>query len=122
MTISQKAIKHKKTALYVLLVYIAMQLSSFLLLKPFHRLVMSITGLPHEQAAPITQGWYIALSFAIALLVSLLLTSRDKNLLECVSWRKSIYSANVGLGYCWFLPRVFRTNNWCSNRNEVIRY
>lgn len=78
MTISQKAIKHKKTALYVLLVYIAMQLSSILLLKPFHRVVMSTTGLPYDQAAPITQGWYIALSFAIALIVSLILTSRDK--------------------------------------------
>ena len=78
MNISHKSIKYKKTALYVLLIYIAMQLSSIPLLKPFHRVVMSTTGLPHEQAAPITQGWYIALSFAIALILSLILTSRDK--------------------------------------------
>ncbi|MEG0261038.1 MAG: type II CAAX endopeptidase family protein [Lysinibacillus sp.] len=78
MTISQKAIKYKKTALYVLLIYIVMQLSGAVLLKPFHSVIMSTTGLPHEQAVPLTQGWYIALSFAIALILSLILTSRDK--------------------------------------------
>ncbi|UED79934.1 CPBP family intramembrane metalloprotease [Lysinibacillus sp. CD3-6] len=73
-----KNVQHKKTALYVLIVYIIMQLSGKWLLLPFHKFVMSTTGLPPEQAAPITQGWYIALSFAIALVLSLFLTTRDK--------------------------------------------
>lgn len=103
MTISPNAIKHKKTALYVLLVYIAMQLSSFLLLKPFHQLVMSITGLSHEQAAPITQGWYIALSFAIALIVSLLLTSRDKTFWDVYPGEK----ASIPLTVVWGIVGFF---------------
>ena len=103
MTISQKTIKHKKTALYVLLVYIAMQLSSFLLLKPFHRLVMNITGFSHEQAAPITQGWYIALSFAIALIVSLLLTSRDKTFWDVYPGEK----ASIPLTLVWGIVGFF---------------
>ena len=103
MTISPKAVKHKKTALYILLVYIAMQLSSILLLKPFHRVVMSITGLPYDQAAPITQGWYIALSFAIALIVSLILSSRDKTFWDVYPGEK----ASVPLTIIWGIVGFF---------------
>lgn len=103
MTISQKAIKYKKTALYVLLIYIVMQLSGMLLLKPFHNVVMSTTGLPHEQAVPITQGWYIALSFAIALILSLVLTSRDKKFWNIYPGEK----ASVPLTIVWGIMGFF---------------
>lgn len=103
MTISQKAVKHKKTALYVLLIYIAMQLSGKYLLKPFHSVVMSTTGLPHEQAVPITQGWYIALSFAIALILSLILTSRDKTFWHVYQGEK----ASVPLTIVWGIVGFF---------------
>ena len=102
MTISQKTIKYKKTALYVLLIYIAMQLSGRFLLMPFHSVIMSTTGLPHEQAVPITQGWYIALSFAIALILSLILTSRDKAFWHVYPGEKASIPLTIAWGIIGF--------------------
>lgn len=52
---------------------------------------MKVTGLASEQAAPITQGWYIALSFAVALILSLILTSRDKAFWNIYQGKKKQY-------------------------------
>ncbi len=104
---SQKVNKHKKTALYVLLIYILMQLSGRWLLKPFHQLVMSTTGLPHEQAAPLTQGWYIALSFAIALILSLALTSRDKAFWNIYQGKKETIPLTIVWGILGFFLVFF---------------
>jgi len=73
VTNSPKVTKHKKTALYVLLIYILMHISSRWLLLPFHKLVMKMTGLASEQAAP-----------------------------------------HNCLGYSWFLPCIFWSNDWSS--------
>ncbi|GAB0171480.1 type II CAAX endopeptidase family protein [Lysinibacillus sp. CTST325] len=102
MNNSQKINKHKKTALYVLLIYILMQLSGILLAKPFHKMVMSTTGLPSEQAAPLTQGWYIALSFAIALILSLILTSRDKAFWDIYQGKKETIPLSIMWGIIGF--------------------
>ncbi|MFJ7917611.1 MULTISPECIES: lysostaphin resistance A-like protein [unclassified Lysinibacillus] len=99
---SQKINKHKKTALYILLIYILMQISGILLAKPFHKLVMSTTGLPSGQAAPLTQGWYIALSFAIALILSLLLTSRDKAFWDIYKGKKETIPLSIMWGIIGF--------------------
>ena len=71
-------VKNKKTALYVLLIYIVMQLSSYLLLLPFHKLVKAISGKSGQEAAWLTQGWYITLSMGLALIITLIFASRDK--------------------------------------------
>jgi len=104
---SQKINKHKKTALYVLLIYILMQISGILLAKPFHKLVMSTTGLPSEQAAPLTQGWYIALSFAIALILSLILTSRDKAFWDIYQGKKETIPLSIMWGIIGFFLVFF---------------
>lgn len=104
---SQKINKHKKTALYVLLIYILMQISGILLAKPFHKLVMSTTGLPSEQAAPLTQGWYIALSFAIALILSLILTSRDKAFWDIYQGKKKTIPLSIMWGIIGFFLVFF---------------
>ncbi|MCL1698263.1 MULTISPECIES: CPBP family intramembrane glutamic endopeptidase [unclassified Lysinibacillus] len=107
VTNSQKIIKHKKTALYVLLIYILMQLSGTWLVKPFHKLVMSTTGLPSEQAALITPGWYIALSFAIALIVSLIITSRDKTFWDIYQGKKETIPLSIMWGIIGFFLVFF---------------
>ncbi|MDM5250512.1 MULTISPECIES: type II CAAX endopeptidase family protein [unclassified Lysinibacillus] len=107
LTTSQKIDKHKKTALYVLLIYILMQISGKWLLRPFHKLVMSITGLPHEQAAPLTQGWYIALSFAIALILCLILTSRDKAFWDIYKGKKETIPLTIVWGIIGFFLVFF---------------
>ena len=102
VTNSQKVNKHKKTALYVLLIYILMQISGKWLIKPFHKLVMSTTGLASAQAAPLTQGWYIALSFAIALILSLFLTSRDKTFWDIYQGKKETIPLSIMWGIIGF--------------------
>ncbi|MBG9454401.1 CAAX protease [Lysinibacillus sphaericus] len=104
---STKINKHKKTALYVLVIYIIMHLSGILLAKPFHKLVMSTTGLPSEQAAPLTQGWYIALSFAIALILSLILTSRDKAFWDIYKGKKATIPLSIMWGIIGFFLVFF---------------
>ncbi|MGE7696143.1 CPBP family intramembrane glutamic endopeptidase [Lysinibacillus sp. NPDC094177] len=99
---NSKKIKHKKTALYVLLIYILMQISGRWLAQPFHKLVMSTTGLPSEQAAPLTQGWYIALSFAIALILSLIITSRDKAFWDIYQGKKETIPLSIMWGIIGF--------------------
>ncbi|MFJ6210910.1 lysostaphin resistance A-like protein [Lysinibacillus sp. NPDC092081] len=99
---SQKINKHKKTALYVLLIYILMQISGRWLAQPFHKFVMSTTGLPSEQAAPLTQGWYIALSFAIALILSLVITSRDKAFWDIYQGKKETIPLSIMWGIIGF--------------------
>jgi len=107
VTNSQKVTKHKKTALYVLLIYILMQISSRWLLLPFHTLVMKVTGLASEQAAPITQGWYIALSFAVALILSLILTSRDKAFWNIYQGKKETIPLTIVWGIIGFFLVFF---------------
>lgn len=69
----------KKTALYVLLIYIIMQLSSIALLKPFFELMKKITDFNNQKTLELTNGWYIALSMGLALIFTLILTIRDKH-------------------------------------------
>ncbi|UZM99200.1 hypothetical protein OL548_01465 [Lysinibacillus sp. MHQ-1] len=66
-----------------------------------------MTDLTSEQAAPITQGWYIALSFAIALILSLILTSRDKTFWNVYQGKKRNDTAHNYLGYSWLHPCIF---------------
>lgn len=104
---SLKSVQHKKTALYVLIVYIIMQVSGRWLLLPFHKFVMNTTGLSHEQAAPITQGWYIALSFAIALIISLILTTRDKTFWDVYQGKKESIPLTIMWGVLGFFLVFF---------------
>lgn len=79
MKTKNSTIQVKKTAFYVLLIYVAMLLSSFFLLKPFYKLVLSISDKEGDEAIALTQGLYIALSMGVALIIILILTMRDKN-------------------------------------------
>ncbi|MFJ7841635.1 lysostaphin resistance A-like protein [Lysinibacillus sphaericus] len=107
MNNSLKSVQHKKTALYVLIVYIIMHVSSRWLLLPFHQFVMNTTGLSHEQAAPITQGWYIALSFGIALILSLILTTRDKTFWDIYQGKKESIPLTIMWGVLGFFLVFF---------------
>ena len=73
-----KTLHVKKTAFYVLVTYLVMQLSSIVLLQPFYILMQKITGLEGKSALELTNGWYIALSMGLALVVTLILTTRTK--------------------------------------------
>ncbi len=99
-----------------------MQISGKWLIEPFHKLVMSTTGLASAQAVPLTQGWYIALSFAIALILSLFLTSRDKTFWDIYQGKKETIPLSIMWGIIGFFLSFHRPNDWCSYRNGCIWY
>lgn len=79
MKTTHSNVKVKMTALYVLFIYIAMQLSAMVLLRPFYILIKKISSLDKQGTIALANGWYIALSMGIALLATIILTIRDKN-------------------------------------------
>lgn len=102
MKINHSSTQVKKTALYVLLIYIAMQLSSILFGKPFYNLVKNVTGTTGQKAIDLTNGWYIALSMGIALIFTLILTTRDKNFWHIYKEQRKPLPAIVGWGILGF--------------------
>ncbi|WP_245890196.1 CPBP family intramembrane glutamic endopeptidase [Rummeliibacillus pycnus] len=95
--------KSKKTALYILLIYIAMQLSSFLFLRP---LVHFIQGRHPEMSKSelilTSQGWYIFISMGFALLISLILTSRDQTFWKIYKGSKASIPSSILWGITGF--------------------
>lgn len=95
--------KSKKTALYILLIYIVMQLSSFLLLRPlFHFIQEQRPELSKNELILTSQGWYIFISMGIALILSLLLVSRDPNFWKIYKGSKSSIPVSILWGIIGF--------------------
>ena len=96
--------KSKKTALYILLIYIAMQLSSFLFLRPlFHFIKGRYPEMSKNQLILTTQGWYIFISMGIALIIFLILISRDQNFWKIYKGSK----ASLPLSILWGIIGFF---------------
>lgn len=96
-------LKAKKTALYILLIYIAMQLSSFLFLRPLVRFMQG----RHPEMSKIeliltSQGWYIFISMAIALIISLIIISRDSNFWKVYQGSKASIPVSIIWGIIGF--------------------
>ena len=92
----------QKTAFYILLTYIAVQLSSFLLiippLKSFFLQFFSQDG--NEGIA--LAGWWSTISFTIAFLVCIFLISRNKNFWEIFKGEKASIPVSIGWGIIGF--------------------
>ncbi|HWI48544.1 MAG TPA: CPBP family intramembrane glutamic endopeptidase [Rummeliibacillus sp.] len=96
--------KSKKTALYILLIYIAMQLSSFLFLRPlFHFIKGRYPEMSKNELILTTQGWYIFISMGIALIIFLILISRDQNFWKIYKGSK----ASLPLSILWGIIGFF---------------
>lgn len=95
--------KSKKTALYILLIYIVMQLSSFLLLRPLFRFIQEQhPELSKNELILTSQGWYIFISMGIALILSLILVSRDPNFWKIYKGSKSSIPVSILWGIIGF--------------------
>lgn len=71
--------KTKKTPLYILLVYIALQLSSIIIIYPMKNVItMLYPDATSSEIKLTTMGWTSVLSFTIGFLIVLLLILRDK--------------------------------------------
>lgn len=96
-------IQVRKTALYVLLIYIIMQLSSVVLLKPFYEFIKVITNSDSQNTVELTNGLYLAISMGLALIITLLLTARDKQFWHVFKEKK----APIVLIFIWGIIGFF---------------
>lgn len=103
-------IKTQKTALYILLIYMACQLSSFLLLifpAWKERLFDSIDAATREDKAVILSGYWSTIAFGIALVFILLLVARNKNFWNVFDGEKETIGKSIGWGVIGFFLIYF---------------
>jgi hypothetical protein len=86
---SSKNLQTQKTAFYVLITYIAFQLSSFLLwIPPLKNFFLSFIDLEGSSANIALAGWWSSITAGIAFIISILLISRNKNFWNCLKGEK----------------------------------
>ena len=98
--------KTYKTAFYILLIYMACQLSSFILIifpSLKEKLLNMIDAATREDQAIILLGYWSTIAFAVALIWMLILISRDKNFWNIFPDKKANWSASIGWACVWVI-------------------
>lgn len=100
---SSKQVQTQKTAFYVLMTYIGFQLSSFLLwIHPLKNFLLSFIDLKGRAAEIVLVGWWSAVSAGIALIISFILISKNKNFWNCLKGEKMPLPLAIGWGIIGF--------------------
>ncbi|WP_083394461.1 CPBP family intramembrane glutamic endopeptidase [Planococcus donghaensis] len=94
--------KGKKTPLYVLLIFIAAQLSPILFISPTLSYFQG-QGMDREAAGIATSGWLIFLTMGIGFLITLIIVSRDKRFFDIWKGKKSSLLMSIVWGFLGFL-------------------
>jgi uncharacterized protein len=92
----------KRTPLYVLLIFIAVQLSPLLVVVPTFNYFRN-QGLDEETAQIATSGWLLAITMAIGFLLTLLVIARDKKFFDIWKGKKTTLLAAISWGFLGFL-------------------
>jgi len=92
----------KKTPLYVLLIFIAAQLSPILFISPTLNYFLD-QGMDREAAGFATSGWLIFLTMGIGFILTLLVIFRDKRFFDIWKGTKSTVFMSVVWGLLGFL-------------------
>ena len=103
-------LKTKKTALYILLIYMACQLSSFLLIliPPLREYVFSLVDAPTlDEQLLILNGYWSTGAFALATLLILIFIWRDKEFWNIFKGPKSSPGEIIGWGILGFFLIYF---------------
>ncbi len=94
--------KGKKTPLYVLLIFIAAQLSPILFIAPTFNYFQG-QGLDREAASAATSGWLIFLTMGIGFILTLIVVFRDKRFFDIWKGTKSSVLMSIVWGFLGFL-------------------
>ncbi|MFC7687589.1 CPBP family intramembrane glutamic endopeptidase [Ureibacillus sp. GCM10028918] len=95
-------VQTQKTAFYVLITYIAMQLSGFLLrIPPLKSFFLQYFPQDGNQEVALA-GWWSTISFAIAFLVCIFLISQNKNFWNIFKGEKASIPVSIGWGVIGF--------------------
>ncbi|MEO4055508.1 type II CAAX endopeptidase family protein [Solibacillus sp. CAU 1738] len=107
-SINSPKFKTQKTAFYVLLTYIVFQLSSLILLVPNVRaFFLGMINAPADQEGIVLFGWWSAITGGIALLVCIILISRNKQFFNVFKGEKATISVSIGWGIIGFFLVLF---------------
>lgn len=96
----------KKTPLYILITYIVMQLSSFIVVKPISSIIKAVNPeASKEQLYNLTIGWTTFTTFFLGLLVTVFFILRDKDFFKkaFVGGKKSSLSEAILWGLLGFV-------------------
>src|SRR3982751_1258387 len=95
--------KTQATAFYILLLYIACQLSALLLLIPSVRdLFLQFVVGDSSVAIVVLVAWWSTIAFAITFVVSLIIINRNKNFWNVFKGEKSSIGVSIGWGILGF--------------------
>ena len=100
----------QRTALYVLLIYMACQLSSFILviIPPLLDKLVSMIDAPTErEKLDILSGYWSTGAFAVALIVMMFFILRDKNFWNVYTYRTYSIAGTIGWGILGFFMIYF---------------
>ncbi|TWT25433.1 CPBP family intramembrane glutamic endopeptidase [Planomicrobium sp. CPCC 101110] len=92
----------KRTPLYVLLIFIAVQLLPILAVVPTFNYFKN-QGLDENTAQITTSGWLVVIAMAIGFVVTLFVIARDRKFFDIWKGKKSSFPAAVGWGLLGFL-------------------
>lgn len=96
--------KQQKTAIYILVVYAAMQLSGAFFVPLIYTL---FTSLEIENPEIVAYGWWIFVSMGIATLISLLIIRKDKQFIHPLKGEKATLGKAIGWGVIGFFLVFF---------------
>ncbi len=100
---SSNKMKTQATAFYILLLYIACQLSALLLLIPSVRdLFLQFVVGDSSVAIVVLVAWWSTIAFAITFVVSFIIINRNKNFWNVFKGEKSSIGVSIGWGILGF--------------------
>jgi uncharacterized protein len=94
-------VKQQKTALYILITYIVMQLSAFIF-SPLLFIYFNKQADTGEQAILLTSGWWIFISMGIAVVITFIFGYRDKLFFDILKGEKSSILVSIIWGVIGF--------------------
>ncbi|HWL25798.1 MAG TPA: type II CAAX endopeptidase family protein [Ureibacillus sp.] len=95
--------KTQATALYILLLYIACQLSGLLLFIPGMRdIFLQLISGNRNEAGVVLAAWWSTISFAITFILCLIFISRNKNFWNVFKGEKASIGESIGWGIVGF--------------------
>ncbi|MDN7243021.1 CPBP family intramembrane metalloprotease [Planococcus sp. N028] len=92
----------KRTPLYVLLIFIAVQLSPILVVVPTFNYFRN-QGLDKKAAEIATSGWLVVISMALGLIVTLIVIARDRKFFDIWKGKNAGLPKAIGWGLLGFL-------------------
>ncbi len=99
--------KNNKTAFYLIMVYITMQLSGLLFAPLLFMFFSSQNGTSTERAELLASGWWVFISMSVATLIFVAIIRKDKTFFNNLRGKQSSIGVSVLYGFLGFFLVLF---------------